>query len=93
MDIWAMATGNEPASAKQIKFQILSWNPDDQARWIAQHLGPTLEKSKFNCELHGFDDNRDLAPVIFKNFQIEFKIWLMIDLLLSIEMDCGNGKG
>lgn len=63
MKIWALSTGNEPKSAHQIEFQILSWNASDQAVWIAKNLGPTLKNSKFsNIEIHGFDDNRDLAP-------------------------------
>lgn len=63
MKIWAISTGNEPASAFQIPFQILSWNASDQAVWIVNNLGPTLKKSKFsNIEIHGYDDNRDIAP-------------------------------
>lgn len=63
MKIWAISTGNEPASAHQIPFQILCWNATDQAVWIAENLGPTLENSKFSdVEIHCFDDNRDLAP-------------------------------
>lgn len=61
--IWALSTGNEPASAAQIQFQSLSWNASDQAVWVADHLGPAIRNSKYsNIEIHGFDDNRDLAP-------------------------------
>ncbi|XP_031621874.1 lysosomal acid glucosylceramidase-like [Contarinia nasturtii] len=60
MNILAISTGNEPKSAAQITSQILSWNPDDQSRWIAKFLGPTLIGS--NVEIHAFDENRDLAP-------------------------------
>ena len=63
MKIRAISTGNEPASARQIKFQILSWNASDQAVWIAKNLGPTIRNSQFSDVLiHGFDENRDLAP-------------------------------
>ena len=63
MKICAISTGNEPASARQIKFQILSWNASDQAVWIAKNFGPTIRNSEFSDVLiHGFDENRDLAP-------------------------------
>lgn len=63
IDVWAISTGNEPKSAAHIKFQALSWNARDQARWIAENLGPTMKNSKYsNCEIHGFDENRNLAP-------------------------------
>lgn len=61
--IWAISTGNEPASAKYIEFQALYWNAADQAVWIADNLGPTLKNSKYsNIEIHGLDENRDVAP-------------------------------
>lgn len=61
--IWALSTGNEPASAAIIPFQALHWNASNQAKWIAEHLGPTIKNSKYAyIDLHGMDDNRDLAP-------------------------------
>lgn len=61
LPIWAISTGNEPYFARNTPFIGLSWNASDQALWIAQHLGPTLKKSKHSAvQLHAFDDNRNV---------------------------------
>lgn len=62
--IWAISTGNEPHFAHFTPFMGLSWNASDQAKWIAQHLGPTLKQnSKHSAvEIHTFDDCRDIMP-------------------------------
>lgn len=58
--IWALSTGNEPATAYLVPFQILGWRASNQAKWIAENLAPTIAKSNYsNIEIHGFDDNRD----------------------------------
>lgn len=63
LSVWGISTGNEPVSAWQIPFQSLSWNASEQAKWIAENLGPAIENSNHkDIELHGFDENRDLAP-------------------------------
>lgn len=70
IDIWAISTGNEPVSAAKIKFQALSWNASDQAKWIAENLGPTLKNSPYSdVEIHGFDENRNLAPKYLTQMQ------------------------
>lgn len=61
LPIFAISTGNEPYFAFRTPFMGLSWNASSQARWVAQHLVPTLEKSKHSTvKLHTFDDNRDV---------------------------------
>lgn len=63
LQIWAMSTGNEPKSAIQIPFQSVYWTPENQAKWIAENLGPMIKNSSYShVELHGLDENRDLAP-------------------------------
>ncbi|XP_055305432.1 lysosomal acid glucosylceramidase-like [Sitodiplosis mosellana] len=58
--IWAISTGNEPNFAHFTPFMGLNWRPRDQAKWISQHLGPTLKNSKHAAvQIHTFDDNRD----------------------------------
>ncbi|XP_055295218.1 putative glucosylceramidase 4 [Sitodiplosis mosellana] len=60
--IFALSTGNEPATAAtgQIPFQILGWRASNQAKWIAENLGPTIANSNYShVQIHGYDDNRD----------------------------------
>lgn len=60
--ICVISTGNEPATAYKIPFQILGWQASNQAKWIAENLGPTFEKSNYShIQIHGYDDNRDKA--------------------------------
>ncbi|XP_055318433.1 lysosomal acid glucosylceramidase-like [Sitodiplosis mosellana] len=91
VNVWAISTGNEPASAGQIEFQILSWNASDQAVWIADNLGPTLRDSKYsNVKIHGFDDNRDLAPDWIKGMEYGAKD--AFDYLSGLEFHAYSDK-
>lgn len=59
--IWAISTGNEPNFSHFTPFMGLNWKASDQAKWIAQHLGPMVKNSKHaNVQIHTFDDNRDI---------------------------------
>lgn len=61
IEIWAISTGNEPYFAQNTPFIGLNWNASEQSTWIAEHLGPTLEKSKYAAvKIHTFEDNRDI---------------------------------
>lgn len=56
----AVSSGNEPLTGNIIPFQALSWNASTQAKWIAEHFGPTLKKSKYSyVQIHGYDDIRE----------------------------------
>lgn len=58
--IWAISTGNEPHFAPNLGFITMYWTASNQAKWIAENLGPTVEKSKhFHVQIHTYDDNRD----------------------------------
>lgn len=58
--IWAISTGNEPHFSPNLGFMTMYWTASNQAKWIADNLGPTVKKSKhFHVQIHTYDDNRD----------------------------------
>lgn len=58
--IWAISTGNEPHFSPQLGFMTMHWTASNQAKWIAENLGPTVQKSKHShIQIHAYDDNRD----------------------------------
>lgn len=58
--IWAISPGNEPIYAQQpTGIPALSWQPGNQAVWIADYLAPKIKKIDQNTVKIGlFDDNR-----------------------------------
>lgn len=70
MEIFAVSTGNEPSFAINLEFQIMSWSPSEQAKWINENLGPTLKKSNYShVEIHGIDDGRDMIQHWIREMQ------------------------
>lgn len=70
--IFAISSGNEPASGATgvIPFQILGWSASNQAKWIAENLGPTIANSNYShVQLHGYDDNRDTVLSYIKEMK------------------------
>lgn len=68
LPFWGVSTGNEPLngviSFPFVKFMSLGWTPEDQARWVALHLGPALKNSPVTkgIKLMGPEDQRITLP-------------------------------
>jgi len=65
VSIWAISTGNEPSNGiiPILAFNSLGWMPSDQARWVAENLGPTLKNSEFkDVNILALDDQRFSLP-------------------------------
>ncbi len=57
--VWALTVQNEPA-AKQT-WESCLYSPEEERDFVAQHLGPTLEKAGLgSIHLLGLDHNRDI---------------------------------
>ncbi|CAK9804383.1 Lysosomal acid glucosylceramidase [Anthophora plagiata] len=65
IQIWGISTGNEPLDAlvPQGRINTMGWTPGTMGDWIANNLGPSLEKSVHNKTLIlAMDDQRILLP-------------------------------
>lgn len=73
LNMWAVSTGNEPIDGfvPDQALNSMGWTPDAVANWVANNLGPTLAKSKFNRTLiMALDDQRFNLPwYISQEFQ------------------------
>ncbi|OAD60321.1 Glucosylceramidase, partial [Eufriesea mexicana] len=74
--VWAVSTGNEPANGfvPGLPINSLGWSPFAGRKWIANNLGPTLEKSVYNAtQILLVDDQRLYVPwvanIVFENEQ------------------------
>ncbi|KAG4065727.1 hypothetical protein HA402_012405 [Bradysia odoriphaga] len=58
--IWAVTSGDEPGVASIVsEFEFMGWKAADQAKWIADYLGPTIRRSEFEkVKIFVFDENR-----------------------------------
>ena len=71
IDFWAISTGNEPLNGVSaylfIKFMSLGWLPNTQGKWVAENLGPSLNKSQSvsHVKILAGDDQRYTVPYWF----------------------------
>lgn len=70
IDIWSVSTGNEPMNGiigwVVTPWMTLGWNAKDVAKYVAENLGPTLKRSRFNRTLIlAGDDQRTTFPWYF----------------------------
>ncbi|CRK87903.1 CLUMA_CG001690, isoform A [Clunio marinus] len=72
ISFWGISTGNEPLNGvlfpNFIHFMSLGWLPQDQGRWVADHLGPTLKNSltASKVKILAGDDQRYTFPWWFE---------------------------
>jgi glucosylceramidase len=76
VDIWALTPQNEPGHADHARWDTCYWSAEWQREFIADYLGPELEKAGLidpadltkGLELYAFDHNKadllDFAPVV-----------------------------
>jgi glucosylceramidase len=71
INIWAITPENEP-EGNNGSWESMELTPEQEAKLIANNLGPTFEKAGYgNIKIFGFDQNRDRLPAyadeIYKN--------------------------
>nr|CAD7402012.1 unnamed protein product [Timema poppensis] len=65
ISFWGLSAQNEPTQAYNNPSWIFSmgWSAEQQRDWIAEHLGPTLQRGGYgDLELMTLDDNRMWLP-------------------------------
>nr|CAD7258068.1 unnamed protein product [Timema shepardi] len=65
VSFWGVTAQNEPTQGDIIPSVIITmgWTAEEQRDWVAQHLGPTLQRAGYgDLELMIFDDNRVFLP-------------------------------
>jgi glucosylceramidase len=65
IDVWGLTPQNEPGDGYDVYFGINScgYSPDEERTFIANNLGPTLEKHKFgHVVIMNSDDQRTTIP-------------------------------
>jgi glucosylceramidase len=65
IDIWGLTAQNEPGDGYYIYFHINSceYSPEEERNFVANNLGPTLQKHNFEKVLIiGCDDQRTVLP-------------------------------
>lgn len=68
LPLWAISTGNEPLNGifgwVFVKFMSLGWTPAPQAKWVAEHLGPSIRKNAQikDVKIFAGDDQRYVFP-------------------------------
>nr|XP_045606117.1 lysosomal acid glucosylceramidase-like [Procambarus clarkii] len=65
ISFWGLTTQNEPSDGleESFNFNSVGWTPEDQARWIGQHLGPALHNNSLShLKVMILDDNRIFLP-------------------------------
>ncbi|CAG9104406.1 unnamed protein product [Plutella xylostella] len=66
--MWAITTTNEPMNGlvPLLKINSMGWTPGLMAKYIAEHLGPTIRNSSFNStKILAVDDQRYTIPFWF----------------------------
>ncbi|XP_066985550.1 lysosomal acid glucosylceramidase-like [Macrobrachium rosenbergii] len=65
LDFWGVTAQNEPMDGNipYFWFNCMGWTAETQRKWIAEHLGPTLENNNLgDLKLMIMDDQRLLLP-------------------------------
>lgn len=68
ISFYAISSGNEPQNGVVLPFAVhfisLGWLPRDQARWLVDHLGPSIKKSQHvsQVKILSHDDARITLP-------------------------------
>lgn len=75
---WGISTGNEPLNGVIgwifVHFMSLGWTPENQGKFVGQHLGPLLKDSAFrDVKLFAADDQRYIYPWWFQRMQLGAK--------------------
>lgn len=71
LPLWAITTGNEPMNGVIgwlfVKFMSLGWTPENQGKWVAQNLGPSIKNARNedvrNVKIFTGDDQRYTFPI------------------------------
>lgn len=78
MNVWSVSLGNEPTLSGLVQFLSLGWWPNDQKRWLNDHLKPALAQSNVSDALIlGFDDLRSNLLSFCRGYQ---KSWRDADI-------------